>query len=249
MNAVFKLARRRGFACAATLLIAVTCGTPALAQNDAMEDPAKLVASATTYLQNALGARANELGGSLRVTVRAPDPRQRLAACSALEAYLPTGMRLTGRTLIGVRCLGPLAWQTFLPADVHLEVPVWASARPLMAGHVLAAEDLTVRMAGITTEGQDSHLVPANDTRLIGQALAHPLGTDALIRDEDLRDQSHLNPGDSVAVVYSGEGFNVASEGRAVGGASPGQSVQVRMQSGVTVTGTLQDNRVVELHM
>ena len=47
--------------------------------------------------------------------------------------------------------------------------------------------------------------------------------------------------------IRAGDGFSVASEGRAVGAADPGAMVLVRLASGSVVNGTLRADRRVEL--
>lgn len=216
---------------------------------DAVESPAAVQASARSFLEELAGQRAAAVGGVAHVQVGAPDARLKLAACATLQAALPPGARRSGKTLVVVRCLEGRAWQVFLPAELHVEAPVWASAHALAAGHILDASDLTEKSVDVGAEDGDMRPLTVATGVAIGQTLGRPLPEGVVLHATDLRDLSRVAPGDAVNVVYSGIGFNVSGEGKSIGAASPGQSIQVRMEGGSVVTGVLMDNHVVEIRI
>ena len=101
---------------------------------EAQENPQALTAAARSYLEELAGATAQATGGVARIVVGSPDPRLKLADCPALQAALPPGARRSGKTLVVVRCVGGRAWQVFLPAEIHVEAPVWFTAHALANG-------------------------------------------------------------------------------------------------------------------
>lgn len=220
----------------------------ALAQG-ALEDPTQIQASARAFLEQMAQERAQELGGTAHVEVGMPDPHLRLAACPDLLSSLPPGARQAGKTLVAVRCLEGRPWQIFLPADIHVEAPVWLTSRSLPAGQVLGPDDVTQRSVEIGPEMGDMRPLTVARGVAAGQTLARPLPAGVVLHLGDLRDLNRVAPGDEVDVVYSGVGFKVSGEGKTVGAASPGQTVQVRMASGTMVSGTLLNNRVVEIRI
>jgi len=50
-------------------------------------------------------------------------------------------------------------------------------------------------------------------------------------------------------VVYSGQGFNISTNGRALGSAADGQSVRVQTDAGRIVQGTARPGRIVEMRL
>lgn len=220
----------------------------ALAQG-ALQDPRLIQESARTFLQQIAQERATELDGTARIEVGAPDPHLRLAACADLQPSLPPGARRSGRTLVAVRCLDGRPWQIFLPAEIHVEAPVWLTSRALPGGEVIAPQDVTQGSVEIGSEEGDMRALSVARGVAIGQTLARPLPAGVVLHISDLRDLNRVAPGDNVDVVYSGLGFRVSGEGRTVNAASPGQTVQVRMASGTMVSGILLDNRVVEIRI
>jgi len=228
--------------CALFLVLADSC----VAQ-EAAEDPSIVTATARAYLEELAGERAQETGGVVRIQVGSPDARLKLAACSQLQAGLPPGARRSGKTLVVVRCLEGRPWQIFLPAEIHVDAPVWFTAHPLPAGRVLALDDLVQRSMDIGAEDGNFRPLSVRNGVAIGQTLDRPLPEGVVLHASDLRDLSRVAPGDAVSVVYSGVGFSVSGEGKTIGAASPGQSVQVRMAGGTIITGVLSDDHVVEV--
>ena len=80
------------------------------------------------WLDQAVAAARPAGATALRmiVTVGALDSRLSLAPCAAIEPYVPNGLRLWGKTRIGVRCLdGAVRWNVFLPVQVKALGPAW----------------------------------------------------------------------------------------------------------------------------
>ena len=219
------------------------------APQEAPQDPVALHQEAQRFAETLGQERAEAIGGVAHVTVSQPDARLRLAACAQIEAYQPPGARPVGHTMVGVRCVSGRPWQVFLPADIHIEAPVWMVNQPLPAGHVLAAEDLVQRTQEVLVTEGDNRVLTAMDTPPFGATLARPVGSQMVLHANDLHDASRIAPGDSVQVVYAGTGFTVQTDGKSVGAASPGQSVQVRMAGGSVVSGVLQQEHTVRVEL
>ena len=227
----------------------VACAPVVTQAQSALQDPRLVQESARIFLQQIAQERAKELDGTAHVEVGAPDSRLRLPACPDLQPSLPPGARRSGRTLVVVRCLEGRPWQIFLPAEIHVEAPVWLTARALPGGEVISAEDVTQGSVEIGSEAGDMRALSVARAVAVGQTLARPLPAGVVFHTSDLRDLNRVAPGDNVDVVYSGLGFRVSGEGKTVSAASPGQTVQVRMVSGTVVSGILMDNRVVEIRI
>jgi flagella basal body P-ring formation protein FlgA len=69
----------------------------------------------------------------------------------------------------------------------------------------------------------------------------------ATLRPDMLRAPFAVAQGQSVKLLFLGEGFRVSSEGRSLSNASIGQPAQVRTASGKVVKGTVQAPGVVEV--
>ena len=219
------------------------------APQEPAQDPVALHQEAQRFAETLGQERAAAVGGVAHVTVSPPDARLRLAACAQIEAYQPPGARPVGHTMVGVRCVSGRPWQVFLPADIHIEAPVWMVNQALPAGHMLAAEDLVQRTQEVLVTEGDNRVLTAMDTPPFGATLARSVGAQMVLHANDLHDANRIAAGDSVQVVYAGAGFTVQTDGKSVGAASPGQSVQVRMAGGSVVSGVLQQEHTVKVEL
>ncbi len=226
-------------------------------------------------LMDALAPVIAARGAVATVNVAPLDARRNLAPCARMTGFIPPGARLVGKTLVGIRCVEGASWQTFLGADVHVEAAVWQSTRALRAGDPLGSADLIQTQAALTTADIEAATVAARQgaptaanstvnasaaaptrglatidgrTRApLGRIVQRSVAMGRALTASDLREAGRINPGDAVRVVYSGDGFSVASEGHSVGAADPGANVLIRLTGGALVNGTLLADHRVEL--
>ncbi|MEG0445565.1 MAG: flagellar basal body P-ring formation chaperone FlgA [Comamonas sp.] len=199
------------------------------------------------FLDQALQQDTDKPAGNmpLRMQVQTGqlDSRLRLAACSRVEPYLPSGSRLWGRTRLGLRCLeGAVHWNVFLPITVHAYGPAWVVQTGIPAGKMLTAEDA---VQAEVDWAEDSAPVYANAQDWVGQVAARTLNAGQALRQNMLRPPNLFTAGSPVQVMVNGGGFSVSSSGKAMAAAGEGQQVRVRMDNGRLVTGTVNANGVV----
>jgi flagella basal body P-ring formation protein FlgA len=202
------------------------------------------------FVANEAGAAVIPLGAGARVEVELGrlDPRLRLAACSNIEPFMPPGIRLWGRTHIGLRCADSGAqaarWQVFLPVTVRVFGPALVATRPIAAGQSFAADDLSMIEVEWTREAQG---VLTDTAQLDGRVTSRPIATGQPIPLAALRAPQAVAAGDQVRIVGRGIGFSVAAQAVALNTALDGQSVRVRLDSGRILTGTARTGRWVEV--
>lgn len=191
-----------------------------------------------------LRAHAAGLPGEVSITVHALDPNGQLPACAALQVFLPAGARAWGRVSVGVRCDSPVVWTAYLQAQVAVVADYLVAARPLRAGQVLGPDDFASRRGDLAMLPErlltDPTQASGHFTR-IAVAAGQPLRADML------RVPHVVRQGQNVQVLGVGAGFQVSSEGRALGNAAPGDRVRVRLANGQVVTGTAQAGGRVEV--
>jgi flagellar basal body P-ring formation protein FlgA len=181
----------------------------------------------------------------VEVQVGQLDPRLRLAPCSQIQPYVPTGSVLWGRTRIGLRCVqGEKPWNVFLPITVKVMAAALVAAATLPAGHVLSEADLTqaeVDLAENNSEAVlDAHLAA-------GRSLTRAMAPGQSLRQFHLKPKQWFAAGDVVKVVAIGPGYRVVSQGEAQSAGLEGQAARIKMESGRTLTGMPVADRLVEL--
>ncbi len=168
----------------------------------------------------------------------------RLPPCTAHEAFSPSGTRLSGKTHVGVRCLGPAIWSVLVPVQIAITGNYVTTGRPLAAGQTIAAGDLIVSTGDLTTMPTG---ILGDPQLAIGKTLRNSLGAGQPLRSDQLVAPLVIRQGQTVRVISTGPGFAVTSEGKAMNNATEGQIAQIRMASGQTVSGVAKADGSVEI--
>jgi flagella basal body P-ring formation protein FlgA len=219
------------------LLLALATAVGAQPQ---LQDVGELERAAESYAR----AHVQQQPGRIEVRAGPLDPRTRLPRCEQLQAFLPPNARLWGASNVGLRCVQPSAWSVFVPVTVRIHAEVVVTSRPVGRGQVIAEADLARRTLDLTQ--QPLGLI-ADAQAAVGRVSVAALPAGATLRPDMLRAPFAVAQGQSVKLLFLGEGFRVSSEGRSLSNASIGQPAQVRTASGKVVKGTVQAPGVVEV--
>jgi flagellar basal body P-ring formation protein FlgA len=210
---------------------------PALAQNQDLE--------AVRHAAEAFARSQTEnLSGEVVIEAGPLDPRLQLAACQSLQAYLPAGARLGGRSNVGVRCQRPENWSVMVPVSVQVMVDALFAARALPRGQPVADQDIIAQRVDLT---QLPAGVLTDRTQAVGRVPSVSLAAGLPLRADVLRGAFVVTRGQTVRILFFADGFTVSSEGQALGNAAVGEYVQVRATSGKVVKGRASSAGVVEV--
>ncbi|OGS90158.1 MAG: flagella basal body P-ring formation protein FlgA [Gallionellales bacterium GWA2_59_43] len=194
----------------------------------------KLVA---TFVQQ----QTSSLAGKVDYQIEDLDPRISLTPCAKLETFLPGGSQLIGKTSIGVRCAEQNGWQILVPVRIRITLALLVSTRQLPVGHTLQDQDIARQSIEIS---RPDGYTDAN--QIIGKVLRYSIAAGQILRDDMLRPPYSVTQGQIVQTMTRGKGFSIRGEGVAMNNASEGQTVQVRVSSGRTVSGAAR-NGIVEI--
>lgn len=197
-------------------------------------------------IRDAVGAFVQQqtatLPGRANYRIDEIDRRIVLSDCARIEAFLPAGSQLIGKTAVGVRCLEKNGWSIFVPVQIGLTVDLLVSARQLPLGHTLQEGDI----ARQTTE--TTQLTGFTDPqKVIGKVLRYGIASGQILREDMLRLPYSVTQGQVVQLVVQGRGFSIRSEGVALNNAGEGQAVQVRVAAGRVIGGIARAGGVVEI--
>ena len=221
---------------AIVLLAALAVSTPVSAQEDAGRQ------AIVQAIEDWLPPYLTGLPGQAHY--RIGEIRSARPICQRLEVTPPPGERRWGRLQLAVHCRDARPWTVHVAVDIEVSAPYLASARPLSAGQVLSEADVVLRTGDISRLPAD---VLSDAAQAIGNTLTVSLGSDRPLRASFLRITPVVQQGQTVRVIVQGRGFSVSDEGRALGNAGNGQTVQVRLSSGRVVSGVARADGLVEL--
>lgn len=205
----------------------------------AQQDHATLKTSVTSFVQQQTAG----LPGKVAFNVDEIDKRIALRACSKIEAFLPAGSQLIGRVSIGVRCNEVNGWSIYIPVQIKISRDLVISARPLLMGQLLHAEDIarqtteTTQNVGITDAAQ-----------VIGKVLRYSVAAGYIMREDMLRAPYNVKQGQTVQLSAQGAGFSLSSSGVALNNASEGETVQIRTSAGRIVSGIASGDGTVKIN-
>ena len=231
---------RRTLAVAALALLGSATPAQAAELDPALEQQVRALA---------LGAmRANAAGVTrVELVVGTLDARLRLAPCDRVEPYLPSGVRLWGKSRIGLRCTqGVAAWNVYLPITVKVYGRALVAAVVLPAGSVLAASDVAQAEVDLA---EDPSMALTDAASVVGRTLASALRPGQSLRQSAVRPRQWFEAGDTVRVVARGAGFAVTSEGKALTPGIEGQNARVRTDSGRILEGLPVAEHRIELSL
>ena len=242
-----KAAKRKSLACLrlASLLLAGAAVGLAVAQDQG----ASLVKDTHVWLDQAVAASRPAGAAPLRmeVSVGALDNRLTLAPCATVEPYIPPGMRLWGKTRLGLRCVdGASRWNVFLPVHIKAFGQAWVVKGDVPPGTVLGENDAVLAEVDWA---QENASVLADASMWIGQTAARALSTGQTLRQGMVKPAQVFQAGAMVRVVAQGSGFSVTSDGQAVSAGVVGAQARVRIDNGRILSGVVLDVRTVRVDL
>ncbi len=195
--------------------------------------PLALSGDARSVIEDFLLRQAAGLNGKVTVTVDSPASGA-LPPCDAMQPFLPQGSAAWGRLSVGVRCAGERPWTRFLAAQVSVQGRYFVAARAIAAGRTLTAEDFAERGGDLTRLPRSVITDPA---QLAGMVAANAIAAGVPVRKELLRGTVVVQQGQTVRLLAQGVGFVASTEGKAMGNATTGGTVQVKTADGKLLSG------------
>lgn len=204
----------------------------------AAQDHAQIRNVVAAFVQQQTAA----LPGKVAYKINEIDQRITLPECARLEAFLPAGSQLIGRTSVGVRCMEKNGWSIFVQVQISVSLNLLVSARQLPLGHILQKEDIANQTIETSQTGGFT-----DPKQALGKVLRYGITAGQVLRENMLRPPYSVTQGQVVQLAVQGGSFSIHSEGVALSNASEGQNVQIRTNSGRVISGVAGASGVVEI--
>lgn len=225
------------------LLTVSALGAAPTHAGSAAPDPlaADIVAEVEALLRN----QAQSYPAELQVSVEEPRLTHQ-ESCDQLQAFLPSGQRLRPRMTVGVRCMAPQSWTTYVQANLALLGNYYVASRAIQLGDTIGMDDLTPR------DGDLLRIAPGvvfDASQVVGYIAGQRINPGSPVKASALRDPNSIQRGQAVRTEARGRGFVATGEGQALQAGSPGAQIQVKTSSGQIVTGTVLNATTVQVMM
>ncbi len=205
------------------------------AESGKFESIDHIKAAAQTFLSN-----HSEIQDQANTTVSIGniDTRLTLPTCGApLEAFLPPGAKVQGKTTIGVRCQTPRPWTLYVPAKVASYSQVLVTNSPLRRGHVISAGDVSLQSRD---SSRLNRAYLSDPEQVIGKVLKKNLARKALFTSAVLTAPHIIDKGQHVDLQAGSAGLNVSVTGIALSSGAVGDKIRVKnLSSSKIVEGTI----------
>lgn len=227
--------------CALTAVLTVMLVLTGQANATALQ-VAPLPGGVRDVIEHFLLSQTAGLPGKVGISIDTPGS-DALPPCAAPEPFLPSGARLWGRVVVGVRCNADQPWTRYVPAHVTVVGVYYVAAHAISAGQALTLADAQAREGDLTGIPGSVIMDPA---QLSGVTASSRIASGAPLRRELLRAVAIVQRGQTVKVVTQGSGFTVSTQGRAMANAAAGVLVQVRTSGGQLLSGMVRPDGTVE---
>lgn len=190
-------------------------------------------------------AQASSYPGAAHINVDAPRIAGQ-AACDHLQPFLPSGQRLRTRMTVGVRCMAPEPWTSYVQADLSIQGYYYVANRNIQSGDVISLDDMSAREGDILRMAGG---VVFDPSQAVGYIASQRISAGSPIKSRALRDPNSIQRGQTVRTEARGTGFVATGEGQALQSGAPGAQIQVRSSSGQIVNGTVVNANTVQVIM
>ena len=225
----------------AFLLLLLMPGIHAAA--DTLWHPVKeITAAAETYLKRTIGPSDDRLVA----TAGYLDQRLQLPRCTAaLEAYLRPGAKVSGRTIVGVRCPGSKPWKVYLPVYVAVMEKVLIARSSMPRGHLVRHQDVEIASRDVSML-LGGYLSMSSD--IIGHRMKRAVTRGVVITPSLLQTEFLIKRGQSVTLTVHDESLDIRMSGKALMDGTANQRIKVEnIGSGRVVEGLVRSAEQVEV--
>jgi flagella basal body P-ring formation protein FlgA len=182
--------------------------------------------------------------GSVEVTMGNIDKRLKLHACLDPQAFLSPGSKAWGKITLGIRCANPQVWTIYVQANVKIKGHYYVSARALSQGQLMGETEL-IKMHGELSELPSNAITHPDQVQ--GKTLLFSINSGQTLRSDMLKSPLIIQQGQTIKLIYQGNGFQVSNEAIALNNATQGQAVRARANNGNIISGIAKNQGVVEV--
>lgn len=137
---------------------------------------------------------------------------------------LPSTTALKSRLVVKAECSYPKAWKQHIPIQVSIHYPIVTAQQPLQRGETIAEAKLILKPVDILTL-HDGFFDKIGD--VLGQITKQPIDAGRWLSPRNIEAPKLIKRGEFVSVFTHRPGFEVKTQGKALGDGSLGAKIKV----------------------
>jgi len=186
-----------------------------------VESHDNIIETAYRYINSALEGAADK-----EIHISPLNKNLRLHSCSQpLDAFITPGVKLSGRTTIGVRCSGSKPWKIYVTAVINIFDNVVIADAYILRGSRLAPSQLRTEKRNIATLTRGYFTKPAD---VIGKIAKTAINKEKVVTPYSLASAKLVQRGKNVTIVAKSDTVTVKMNGNAMSDGHMGEIIKVK---------------------
>ncbi|GMR19917.1 MAG: hypothetical protein BMS9Abin36_0512 [Gammaproteobacteria bacterium] len=194
---------------------------PAMAKDQKLESPSRIVKSAEHFVRNKLIGHYDDA----KITIMPVDKRLRLTRCQRNFEFFFAQEKYLGNTSVGVRCPDYKPWTIYVPVSISAYDEIWVMKESLNRGNIISVDHIIKERRDLSRHPQG---FITNVNEIIGMAARRRLRSGLVLRPVLLEKPKIIKRGDTVTILAKSKGLEVRMTGKALMNGADGQRIRVR---------------------
>jgi flagella basal body P-ring formation protein FlgA len=225
------------------LLLLLGASLAAGAADPNFETHDNIVMTVSDYVNEALKGNTDK-----EVIISPLNKNLRLVRCSQpLEAFITPGIKLSGRSTVGVRCDGHKPWKIYVNVLINIFDNVVIADDYILRGSEITATQIRTEKRNVATLNRGYFTSPEDVTGKIARSV---ISKEKVITPFSLTEPKLVHRGKDVTIVAESDDFMVKMNGSALADGHKGELIKVKnLRSQRVIQAEVIDDNLVRVTM
>jgi len=223
--------------------ICLYCLFPQAGLAQDFESHENIIATVSNYLNDALKGVADK-----KININPLNKNLNLTKCTQpLESFVTPGVKLSGRTTVGVRCNGHKPWKIYITTDISIFDDVVIADEYILRGSRVSSTQLRTEKRNVSTLNR-GYFNRLED--VAGKIARTPISKEQVITIPSLASPKLVQRGKNVTILAKSDTVTVKMNGHAMSDGRLGELIKVKnLRSQRIIEAEVIDNNLVRVSM
>lgn len=202
-----------------------------------------IISTVKSYINEALKSVVDK-----KILINPLNKNLKLIKCTQpLESFITPGVKLIGRTTVGVRCNGQKPWKIYVTTDINIFDNVVIADDYILRGGRVSAAQLRTEKRNVATLNRGYFTRPDD---VIGKIAKTPINREQVITLNSLTSPKLVQRGKSVTIIAKSDTVTVKMNGYAMSDGHQGELIKVKnLRSQRIIEAEVVDDNLVRVSM